>query len=182
MTKSVRNVVLVAGAAALLLTLYSGLRRRLPRSDQATSSAPSLAPEFSLTAIDGQKLDLADYHGKVVLLNFWATWCTPCRAEIPHFVQLQTMYGAAGLQIIGISMDDEPAPVRQFYRDFHINYPVALGGAKLGELYGGIFGLPISFVIGRDGKILTKHIGAVSISSVETEIAGALPSRTGPTH
>src|SRR5208283_3016625 len=78
----------------------------------------SAAPDFSLQDINGHPLELSSYHGKVVLLNFWATWCTPCRAEIPNFVQWQDSYGPQGFQIVGISMDDGPDPVRKFYEQF----------------------------------------------------------------
>ena len=84
----------------------------------------------------------------------------PCREEIPHFVELQQKYGDRGLQVIGVSMDDSPEPVRPFYQQFHMNYPVVMGTAKTGELYGGVLGLPIAFLIDRDGRIYTKHIGA----------------------
>lgn len=130
----------------------------------------SLAPDFSLPDLTGQKLDLSSYRGKVVLLDFWATWCDPCRDEIPHFVKLQNKYADQGLQIIGVSMDDEAEPVRDFYQRFRMNYPVVMGNAKTGELYGGVFGLPIAFLIGRDGRITAKHIGATDISSLDREI------------
>ncbi|MDE3181529.1 MAG: TlpA family protein disulfide reductase [Acidobacteriota bacterium] len=129
-----------------------------------------MAPSFSVTGLDGQKISLDDYRGKVVILDFWATWCGPCRMEIPGFVQLQQKYGPQGFQMIGISMDDGPAPVRQFYSDFHMNYPVAMGSQKLSELYGGIIGLPTTFVIGRDGRIYDKIPGAVDRGLFDTEI------------
>ncbi len=128
------------------------------------------APDFSLASLSGQNINLADYRGKVVLLDFWATWCGPCRIEIPGFVQLQNKYGSQGFAIIGVSMDDGPAPVRQFYRAFHMNYPVVMGTDKLGELYGGILGLPTSFLIGRDGRIYAKHVGLTDVSVFESEI------------
>jgi len=133
-----------------------------------------LAPDFSLPDINGQKLSLSSYLGKVILLDFWATWCVPCRGEIPRFVELQNKYGDRGLQIIGISLDDSPQPVRDFYQEFKMNYPVALGGAKTGDLYGGILGLPIGFVIDRDGRIYAKHIGATDISVFEKEVKALL--------
>ena len=128
------------------------------------------APDFSLAQLDGQPLQLSSYRGKVVLLDFWATWCVPCREETPHLVELQQKYRDSGLQIIGVSMDDSPDPVRRFYREFHMNYPVVMGNAQTGELYGGVLGLPIAFYVGRDGKIEAKRIGAQSASAIEDEI------------
>jgi thiol-disulfide isomerase/thioredoxin len=139
---------------------------------------PSVAPNFSLLDLTGQRIDLSSFRGKVVLLDFWATWCDPCRDEIPHFVELQDRYRDHGLQIIGISMDDEPEPVRDFSRRFKMNYPVAMGTANTGELYGGVFALPIAFLIGRDGRISAKHIGATDISVFEKEIVNLLQNRT----
>jgi thiol-disulfide isomerase/thioredoxin len=136
---------------------------------EASTNHP-FAPQFSLTDISGQKLSLADYKGKVVLLDFWATWCGPCRIEIPEFVQLQKRYRDQGLAVIGISMDDGPRPVKEFYKQFNMNYPVALGDDKLAELYGGVLGLPTTMVIGRDGRIYAKHVGATDISVFEAEI------------
>lgn len=109
-----------------------------------------------------------------MLLDFWATWCVPCRQEIPRFIELQNQYGDHGLEIIGVSMDDSADPVRDFYRQLRMNYPVVRGDAKTGELYGGVLGLPIAFVIGRDGKIYSRHIGATDIAIFEKEISGLL--------
>lgn len=137
----------------------------------------ALAPDFSLPDLSGGQLALSTYRGKVVLLDFWATWCVPCREEIPHFVELQSRYRDQGLEIIGVSMDDGPEPVRDFYKQFKMNYPVVMGNAKIGELYGGVLGLPIAFVIGRDGRIYAKHIGATSIPIIEKEIQPLLQNQ-----
>jgi cytochrome c biogenesis protein CcmG/thiol:disulfide interchange protein DsbE len=145
----------------------------------AASTEHPPAPNFSLPDLAGQKVDLSSYRGKVVLLDFWATWCDPCREEIPHFVQLQDKYGNRGLQIIGVSMDDGPEPVREFAQRFKMNYPVVMGNAKTGELYGGVLGLPIAFLITRDGRISAKHIGATDISVLENEVVNLLGSKGG---
>ena len=121
--------------------------------------------------------ELYQVHGKVVLLNFWATWCTPCRGEIPHFVELQDKYREQGLQVIGISMDDGPKPVREFYREFKINYPVAVGTEPVAESYGGVFGLPVTFLIDRNGRVAAKYTGAVEMAVVKQEIQSLLQAK-----
>ncbi|MGA7295151.1 MAG: TlpA disulfide reductase family protein [Terriglobales bacterium] len=170
--------ILVGGLALILIVagFFVLTRHRRFSSGKTPGEATrrSLAPDFSLPDLSGQKLTLSSYRGKVVLLDFWATWCDPCRDEIPRFVDLQNKYGAQGLQIIGVSMDDGPEPVREFYQRYKMNYPVVMGDAKTGELYGGILGLPIAFLIGRDGRIIKKHIGATNISILETEITDLL--------
>ncbi len=157
--------------AALSIAIHVG------KSRHHTVSFPGdhpVAPDFSLTDLNGSKLQLSAYRGKVVLLDFWATWCDPCRDEIPRFVQLQNELGPQGLQIIGVSMDDEAGPVKDFYRQFNMNYPVAMGDAKLGDEYGGILGVPVSLVIGRDGRIYAKHVGATSIQTFDDEVSALL--------
>ena len=151
--------------------------RGVGTSEPSPASALVLAPNFSLLDVTGQRVELSSYRGKVVLLDFWATWCDPCRDEIPHFVELQNRYRDQGLQIIGVSMDDGPEPVRDFYQQFKMNYPVVMGTAKTGELYGGVLGLPIAFLIGRDGRIRARHIGATDIAVFEKEIVDLLRSK-----
>ena len=145
---------------------------------KATSGDDSdhpLAPDFTLYELSGQKLDLADYRGKVVLLDFWATWCGPCRMEIPGFVQLQNKYRDQGFTVIGISLDDSVEPVKDFYQEFKMNYPVAVSGdKKVDLLYGGLIGLPAAFLIGRDGRIYAKHTGAAPLSVFEEEVKALL--------
>ena len=136
-----------------------------------------IAPDFTLPQLNGQPLTLSAYRGKVVLLDFWATWCVPCREEIPHFVELQQKYGDQGFQIIGISMDDSADPVPGFYQQFHMNYPVVMGNARIGEAYGGVLGLPIAFLIDRDGRIVAKHIGATNAPIFEKEISSLVDTR-----
>jgi peroxiredoxin len=153
------------------LTLCSCKTRRSTASSE-TSHGP--APTFSLTDINGQKLDLAAYKGKVVLLDFWATWCAPCRSEIAHFIELQDRYGPEGLQIIGVSMDDSDKPVKEFYAEHKMNYPVAMGDEKLADAYGGVLGLPVAFIIDREGHIFSKHEGETELSVFIKDVTEAL--------
>ncbi len=113
------------------------------------------------------------------MLDFWATWCEPCREEIPHFVDLQNLYRNQGLQIIGVSMDDGPEPVRDFYQQFKMNYPVVMCTGKVAESYGGVLGLPVAFLIGREGRIYFKHIGATELSVLEQEITTLVHGNDG---
>ena len=170
-----RSRVLVAALLAIVLVagLYYVNRRWIsPSGRQGLSrgDAHPLAPDFSLTDLSGRKLTLADYRGKVVLLNFWATWCGPCREEVPGFVDLQSKYRDQGLVVIGISMDDDPAPVREFYERYRMNYPVVMGDDALAERFGGILGLPTTFVIQRDGHIYAKQMGAEDAETFEEAI------------
>jgi thiol-disulfide isomerase/thioredoxin len=170
-----RGKVLIG--AVLAVTLVSGLYlvnrywiAPALRTQAMSGGDHPDAPPISLTDIGGKKLDLADYKGKVVVLDFWATWCGPCRIEIPGLVEMQDKYAKQGFSVIGISLDDEPGPVVEFYKEFKMNYPVAVGNQRVGELYGGIFGLPTTFLIGRDGRVYAKHTGATSPSVLEDEV------------
>lgn len=165
--------VAIIGAVA---GLYS-LRHNHASRAATSASAYHSAPDFTLPQLDGQDLRLSSYRGKVVLLDFWASWCEPCRVETPHLIELQQKYGERGLQIIGVSMDDSPDPARAFYQQFHMNYPVVMGTAKTGELYGGVLGLPIAFLINRDGRIYAKHIGATDRAVFEKDILSLLQNR-----
>lgn len=135
------------------------------------------APQFVRRDLNNKRLDLSAYRGKVVLLNFWATWCAPCQIEMPSFVSWQTQYGSRGLQVIGISMDDDPALVRTAYRKLQVNYPVAMGDVKLGDLYGGVLGLPMTFLIDRHGKIRAEFQGETDLNKIHAQLQSLLPSR-----
>jgi thiol-disulfide isomerase/thioredoxin len=180
LVNSKKIVIAILGVAALTAGLYFVNRQWIAplaiQQAQASGGHP-FAPKFSLTDISGQKLTLDDYKGKVILLDFWATWCGPCRIEIPGFVELQKRYRDQGLAVIGISMDDGPEPVKDFYKQFNMNYPVAVGDEKLAEMYGGILGLPTTMLIGRDGRIYAKHVGATDLSVFESEIKELLASQ-----
>jgi cytochrome c biogenesis protein CcmG, thiol:disulfide interchange protein DsbE len=133
-----------------------------------------LAPEFVRPDLNGQRVDLQAYRGKVVLLTFWATWCAPCQVEMPRFVEWQRQYGPAGLQIVGVSMDDDSAPVRELCRKKGVNYPIVMGDAKLGMRYGGVLGLPLTYLIDRSGRIRARFEAEADHSGMENEIAALL--------
>src|SRR4051812_28604493 len=119
----------------------------------SAQSSPDLlqkaAPPFVRKDLSGHRIDLEQFRGKVVLLNFWATWCVPCQVELPRFQAWQKKYGAQGLQVLTISMDDGGAQVRRTVRTLHLDVPVIMGDAQLGEAYGGVLGLPVTFLIDR---------------------------------
>ncbi len=128
------------------------------------------APEFVRSDLGGKPVDLKAFHGKVVLLNFWATWCGPCQVELPRFSQWQRQYGPSGLQVIAVSMDDAAPPVRAVVQKLHLDIPVVMGDDKLGTLYGGVLGLPITFLIARDGVIVQRREGAADLPAMEAQI------------
>jgi peroxiredoxin len=133
------------------------------------------APEFTLEALDGKAVHLSDFRGKAVLLNFWATWCEPCKIEMPWFVELQKQYGPAGLQVVGIAMDDASREdIGKFANNMGVNYPILIGKEAVGEAYGGVQFLPATFYIGRDGKIVDKVFGLKGKGEIEENIKKAL--------
>ena len=135
---------------------------------------PSPAPPFLLNDLDGNVISTAGYHGKVVLINFWATWCPPCNEEIPEMIELANKYKDT-LQIIGISMDDDPPEqVRAFARAKKMNYPVVMGSDKLSEEYGGIPALPTTFVLDTNGRVVQKHMGLYPPEVYDDEIRALL--------
>jgi len=132
------------------------------------------APEFTRRDLNGGNLDLATFRGKVVLLNFWATWCAPCQVEMPRFVQWQRQYGPQGFQVIGISMDDDPELARKLYARLKLNYPVAMGDEKLGELYGGVLGLPLTYLVDRNGEVRARFQGETDLKTIEKRLKALL--------
>ena len=135
------------------------------------------APSFARRDLSGQSINPGSLRGKVVLLNFWATWCAPCEHEMPRFSAWQREYGSQGFQVIGISMDDDRDSAQKLAEKLKIDYPVAMGDAKLGERYGGVLGLPMTFLIGRDGKVLAQFQGETDLKAMEAKVKSALSSR-----
>src|SRR5579864_9031015 len=143
-----------------MLFLGRHLARRQPAAGSVGALRGQTAPDFELAALDGKKVHLSDFRGKAVLLNFWATWCEPCKVEMPWFVQLEKQYGPEGLQILGVAMDDTGEPeIAQFAKEMGVNYPVLIGKEAVGDAYGGVPALPETFFVGRDGKIVDRIIG-----------------------
>src|ERR1700704_2951841 len=168
-------MVLVVVALVVALMLYVGfhMARRTGATPRLTQS--SVAPDFSLESLDGTTMRLSDLRGKAVLLNFWATWCGPCKIEMPWFVDLQNQYGSQGLQIVGVAMDDaSKEDIAKFAKDMGVNYPILIGKESIGDQYGGIPALPESFFIGRDGKMVDKIIGLKGKSEIEDAVKKAL--------
>ncbi|MGA2569560.1 MAG: TlpA disulfide reductase family protein [Terracidiphilus sp.] len=128
------------------------------------------APDFGLVDLKGQTLRLSSYHGKVVLLNFWATWCAPCQVEMPVLDGWQRQFEGQGFQVIGISMDDGAAPARQLVERLGLSYPNALGDERLAARYGGVLGLPLTFLIDRDGVVRARFQGETSPKDIENRL------------
>ncbi len=138
---------------------------------QTEARVAKAAPDWQLKNLDGKEVKLSDFKGKVVILNFWATWCPPCRREIPSFVWLQKQYGDKGLVIVGVSLDEKgPGVVKPFAAKMGINYPIVMGDPKTAADYGGIEVVPTTSVIDRNGKIAAEHQGDAERATFEAEI------------
>jgi len=177
--RSLKAIVLCGMTIALAILIYGASRR-----SSAGSSTPSIAvidkdksatrkaPEFELKTLDGRAVKLSDFRGKAAVLNFWATYCGPCRVEMPWLIDLYQQYRSRGLEIIGVSMDDdgEQEQVANFLREFRVNYTILLGNRVVGDAYGGVRLLPQTFFIDRKGQITGSVVGMKSKQEFETYI------------
>jgi thiol-disulfide isomerase/thioredoxin len=161
----------------------SNLAQNIAGNPATAIKAGTPEPDLKLKTIDGKEVLLADYKGKVVFVNFWATWCDPCRVEIPWLIAMQNKYGPKGFTVVGIAMDEEGKSVVAPFLDkerfdvdgqkLPMNYPIVLGTDEAADKFGGILGYPSSFLISRDGKIVTKFQGLKS----EDELTKAIESQ-----
>lgn len=168
----------MAAAAALglgLLTLPVWMTGQSAEPASAGCSAEAPA-NMSLTLKDMNDADfrLADLKGKVVLVNFWASWCAPCLVEIPEFIEVREQYHEKGFEIVGISTDDNAQQLRDFAAKYKTNYPLVQVTAEAEEAYGPVFGLPTSIIVARDGSVCKRHFGPLTKEQLEKEIKALL--------
>jgi peroxiredoxin len=168
----------IATFAAVVTSLWLAGCANAPESVRAAVKAESVrkpAPNFTLKDGDGKVVKLSDYKGKVVLLNFWATWCGPCKIEIPWFVEFEQNYRDKGFAVLGVSMDEEGWPVvKPFVAAHKVNYRMVIGDDLTAQMYGGVESLPTSFLIDREGRTAAVHIGLVSKKVYLDDIAQLL--------
>jgi peroxiredoxin len=172
----------IAAVAALALAgvvVGTIVSVRTPPSEVAKSCDAGAKPanlNFTLKDMHGQDVVLSRFKGKVLLLDFWATWCEPCKVEIPAFVDFQQKYGKDGLQMVGISIDDTPAQLEPYVKDMKMNYPVLVGKDRddVQDAFGPLVGIPVTVVISRDGKVCASHAGLTGRDAFEQEIKALL--------
>ena len=187
--------ILVVVAALVAVVYYVDKKTRLqPAAANMTSPEPGAAaagkpaPDFSAQNLDGKDVTLADYKGKVVLVNFWATWCDPCRIEIPWLIDMQNKYGPKGFTVLGIAMDDEgksvvaPFLAKERFdvngEKLPMNYPIVIGNDNIADKFGGLFGYPTSVLVSPDGKIVKRITGIISEDEITKAIEDLLPQAT----
>jgi peroxiredoxin len=170
------RIHVAAASAALALLLASCSRpSSSPTRELKSQGQRKPAPNFSLKDADGNVVNLADYRGKVVLVNFWATWCGPCEAEIPWFIEFEKKYKDQGFAVLGVSMDDDGwKSVRPYIASHKINYRIMIGSEVVSQQFGEIEALPTSFVLDREGRIASNHVGLVDKVDYQNEIVKLL--------
>ena len=183
-----KTILILAIVAAATVAVYWADRATRVRTNAASRpsalKAGDAAPEIKVKDLNDKDVTLADYKGKVVLVNFWATWCEPCRVEIPWLIEMQDKYGPKGFTVVGIAMDDEGKPVvapfvaKERYnvngQKLPMNYPIVIGNENVAEKFGGLLGYPTSVLISRDGKQIKRTTGLISYEEFSKSIEGAL--------
>jgi peroxiredoxin len=149
-------------------------------SSASKAGSSKEAPDFALKDANGKTVKLSDFRGKVVLLDFFATWCGPCRIEIPWFMQFERRYKDKGFSVIGVSMDEEGwEVVKPFLAELGVNYRVVIGNDSISQAYGGVDALPTTFLIDREGKVAARHVGVASRREIEDGIEKLLENSAG---
>lgn len=168
------------GLAALAVGTVACHREQTTAKQLRADKDRKIAPDFELKDASGKIVKLSDFKGKVVLLDFWATWCGPCAIEIPWFIDFQRRYKDRGFEVLGVSMDDDGwKAISPFVSEKQINYRIVLGDDKTGDQYGGVEALPTTFVIDRDGKIASVHVGLAGRKDFEDAIEKLLDVPAG---
>jgi thiol-disulfide isomerase/thioredoxin len=181
-------LVIIAVVAVIVATYLTDRATRQPKNSVAkvtlSSAAAKPAPDLTLRDLDGKDLSLAQYKGKVVLVNFWATWCEPCQVEIPWLIEMQQKYADRGFTVLGIAMDEEGASVvtpwvtkERFAVNgskSQMNYPIVIGDDAAADKFGGLLGYPTSVLINRDGKIIKRITGLISYDEISKSIESQL--------
>ena len=182
-------LVIIAVVAVIAATYLADRATRQPRKGQVNLRVPDAkdakpAPQLTLKDLDGKEVSLEQYRGKVVLVNFWATWCEPCQVEIPWLIEMQQKYSAQGFTILGIAMDEDGASivtpwVQKERFDVNgtksaMNYPIVIGNDAAADKFGGLLGYPTSVLITRDGKIVKRITGIISSEEISKSIESQL--------
>ena len=168
-----QKLMLGAALAGAVLSLAGCGPETAPSGNAEAAAARTeveQAPAMTLSDIDGREVSLSDYEGQVVLLNFWATWCGPCKIEMPWFVEFQRQYKDQGFTVLAVSLDEEFDGVKPFAEEYKLNFPVLLGNDDVAEDFGGIVALPTTLMIDKQGRIVNRHTGLVGRDDYEAEI------------
>jgi thiol-disulfide isomerase/thioredoxin len=171
------SLALFLVAAVVAVVLFVGIREARHTRTSPTNGhlMGVVAPDFELEGLDGKNVKLSSLRGKAVLLNFWATYCGPCKIEMPWFVEMQKEFGPQGFQIVGVAMDDASTEdIAKFAKDMSVNYPILMGKESVGASYGGVTVLPTTFFLDRDGKVIAREFGLQSRSVFVDHIKQAL--------
>ncbi len=161
------SMLIIALSGALLFSCGKKEEKKAAAAEKTSSKVEkkatdntNMAPDFTLTSVEGKDVSLSDYRGKVIILDFWATWCPPCKAEIPGFVELYSQYNDQGLEIIGISLDQgDLSVVPAFVKSYNVNYPILYYKDEVISNYGGIRSIPTTFIIDKEGNIVQRLVG-----------------------
>ena len=167
--RSVTAAMIAMAVVAVTVPMLGGCQ-----AGDAKPKADLARLDFVLTDMDGKSINLADYKGRPILINFWATWCSPCKQEIPAFIELQDQYRREGFVVLGVSTDDPADALKQFAAAYKMNYPVLQASEEFMEAYGPIWAIPVSVFIRRDGTIYKKHMGPATREDFEKDVRALL--------